>query len=67
MVHLRPALASQVWGCPEGPYAAPLLLWRHLKGRGFAGLLANSCNSERADVAGVGFVRKASRPGASRV
>ena len=37
-----PALASQVWGCPLGPYAAPVLLWRHLKGRGFACLLPGS-------------------------
>jgi hypothetical protein len=30
-----PALASQVWGCHRA-YATPVLLWRHLKGRGFA-------------------------------
>src|SRR5262249_53101608 len=38
----QPALASQVWGCfSPGPRAAPVLLQRHVKGRGLPACLPN--------------------------
>jgi hypothetical protein len=65
----RPALASQVWGCSDGPCAAPALRMTRMslpRAGAFACLLAQlpaqlpSCHgSEHAACSGVGFVREA--------
>jgi hypothetical protein len=61
----RPALASQVWGCSDGPCAAPALRMTRMSLPGAGALLARlpnyllSCDSsERAAVASVGSLRE---------